>query len=358
MPRRRATRPRAGRRAPSSSRAGSPPSACFPARVVVGGAPQVLIGVGSVSRCPRLPSARSTVARRRRCTAAGRSPRVTRASSSGSLLLTPVFTTALDQNEERRSPRGSSRAGQPIPPIEKIVLAQDVLAIVRPPAGRCPTSGSPSPTVPVTPEYRRPRGLLVSQLDRASPPPFAPLPARGAARARRARPDRPLPKSGERMRALPILSRSLPGLLRSLGAYVALGGTSYEPRPVAGPVRAAPRAGDAGHGGADRGRPARRRGRDGLPARCLPRRRTRPRAAERRRARRARTKGREVTRRPRGGAAGGPPPCGRRRGASGADRRHDGHGSHASPRSTCRSGCCSRLLRGGVVSDRVTHRAE
>src|SRR4029079_16312221 len=50
----------------------------------------------------------------------------------GLLLLTPIFTTALDTNENgARGARAAAVLDSSLPPLEKLGLAQDVLAIVR-----------------------------------------------------------------------------------------------------------------------------------------------------------------------------------------------------------------------------------
>jgi MFS family permease len=86
----------------------------------------------------------------------------------GLLLLTPVFTTALDRNEERALRAGAAAVlDSSIPPLEKLAVAQDVLAIVRASDREVPDVRTAFDDRPDTPEYRRLEHELVSQLDRA-----------------------------------------------------------------------------------------------------------------------------------------------------------------------------------------------
>jgi len=86
----------------------------------------------------------------------------------GLLLLTPVFTTALDRNEERALRAGAAAVlDSGIPPLEKLAVAQDVLAIVRASDREVPDVREAFADRPATPEYRSLEDVLVSQLDRA-----------------------------------------------------------------------------------------------------------------------------------------------------------------------------------------------
>ena len=86
----------------------------------------------------------------------------------GLLLLTPVFTTALDRNEERALRAGAAAVlDSSIPPLEKLAVAQDVLAIVRASEREVPDVRGAFADRPDTPEYRGLEDELVSQLDKA-----------------------------------------------------------------------------------------------------------------------------------------------------------------------------------------------
>jgi MFS family permease len=86
----------------------------------------------------------------------------------GLLLLTPVFTTALDRNEERALRAGAAAVlDSSIPPLEKLAVAQDVLAIVRASDREVPDVRGAFTDRPDTPEYRGLEDELVAQLDRA-----------------------------------------------------------------------------------------------------------------------------------------------------------------------------------------------
>ena len=86
----------------------------------------------------------------------------------GLLLLTPVFTTALDRNEERALRAGAAAVlDSGIPPLEKLAVAQDVLAIVRASDREVPDVRGAFADRPDTPEYRGLEDELVAQLDRA-----------------------------------------------------------------------------------------------------------------------------------------------------------------------------------------------
>jgi MFS family permease len=86
----------------------------------------------------------------------------------GLLLLTPVFTSALDRNEERALRAGAAAVlDSRIPPLEKLGVAQDVLAIVDASNREVPDVRGAFSDRPDTPEYRGLEDELVSQLDRA-----------------------------------------------------------------------------------------------------------------------------------------------------------------------------------------------
>src|SRR6185436_9957107 len=83
-------------------------------------------------------------------------------------LLLPVFTAALDRNEERALRAGAAAVlDSSIPPLEKLAVAQDVLAIVRASDREVPDVRGAFADRPDTPEYRGLEDELVAQLDRA-----------------------------------------------------------------------------------------------------------------------------------------------------------------------------------------------
>lgn len=86
----------------------------------------------------------------------------------GLLLLTPVFTSALDRNEERALRAGAAAVlDSRIPPLEKLAVAQDVLAVVRSADREVPDVSVAFDDRPDAPEYRTLEARLVSELDRA-----------------------------------------------------------------------------------------------------------------------------------------------------------------------------------------------
>jgi MFS family permease len=86
----------------------------------------------------------------------------------GLLLLTPIFTSALDRNEERAIRAGAAAViDSRIPPLEKLAVAQDVLAIVDASDREVPDVRAAFEDRPDNPEYRRLEARLVSELDRA-----------------------------------------------------------------------------------------------------------------------------------------------------------------------------------------------
>ena len=86
----------------------------------------------------------------------------------GLLLLTPVFTTALDRNEDRALRAGAAAViDSSIPPLDKLAVAQDVLAIVRAADREVPDVRQAFDDRPDDDEYRSLEERLVSELDRA-----------------------------------------------------------------------------------------------------------------------------------------------------------------------------------------------
>jgi predicted MFS family arabinose efflux permease len=86
----------------------------------------------------------------------------------GLLLLTPVFTGALDRNEDRALRAGAAAVlDSRIPPLEKLGVAQDVLAAVHAADREVPDVRGAFADRPDTPEYRGLEATLVSELDRA-----------------------------------------------------------------------------------------------------------------------------------------------------------------------------------------------
>ena len=92
----------------------------------------------------------------------------------GLLLLTPIFTTALDTNEDRALRAGAAAViDSSIPPLEKLGLAQDVLAIVRASDREVPDVREAFVDRPDDEAYRTLEATLVSELDRAVTAAFA-----------------------------------------------------------------------------------------------------------------------------------------------------------------------------------------
>ena len=131
-------------------------------------APQVLVGAG-------LGLSLSALTER---ALEGRSPRAVHGGWTiaarhagvvvGLLLLTPVFTTALDRNEERALRAGAAAVlDSSIPPLEKLGLAQDVLAIVRASDREVPDVREAFVDRPHDEAYRSLQATLVNELDRA-----------------------------------------------------------------------------------------------------------------------------------------------------------------------------------------------
>jgi MFS family permease len=92
----------------------------------------------------------------------------------GLVLLTPVFTSALDTNEDRALRAGAAAViDSSIPPLEKLGLAQDVLALVRSADREVPDVREAFADRPDDDAYRELESTLVSELDRAVTAAFA-----------------------------------------------------------------------------------------------------------------------------------------------------------------------------------------
>jgi hypothetical protein len=79
-----------------------------------------------------------------------------------------VFTTALDRNEDRALRAGAAAVlDSRIPPLEKLAVAQDVLAVVRAADREVPDVRVAFEDRPDDPEYRSLEEKLVSELERA-----------------------------------------------------------------------------------------------------------------------------------------------------------------------------------------------
>jgi predicted MFS family arabinose efflux permease len=86
----------------------------------------------------------------------------------GLVLLTPIFTTALDRNEDRALRAGAAAVlDSHIPPLDKLAVAQDVLAVVRAADREVPDVRVAFADKPDDAEYLRLEERLVSELDRA-----------------------------------------------------------------------------------------------------------------------------------------------------------------------------------------------
>ena len=86
----------------------------------------------------------------------------------GLLVLTPVFTAALDRNEDRALRAGAAAVlDSDIPPLDKLAVAQDVLAIVRAADREVPDVREAFAERPDDETYRTLEERLVSELDRA-----------------------------------------------------------------------------------------------------------------------------------------------------------------------------------------------
>lgn len=131
-------------------------------------APQLLLGAG-------LGLALSALTER---ALAGRSPQAVHGGWTigarhagvvlGLLLLTPVFTEALDTNQDRALRAGAAAVlDSEIPPRDKIAVAQDVLAIVDAADQEVPDVARAFDERPDDPEYVALERLLVDELDRA-----------------------------------------------------------------------------------------------------------------------------------------------------------------------------------------------
>jgi MFS family permease len=85
----------------------------------------------------------------------------------GLLLLTPVFTAALDRNEDAALRAGAAAVlDSAIPPGDKLALAQDVLALVAAADGELPDVAAAFTERPDEPPYRALQTALVDELER------------------------------------------------------------------------------------------------------------------------------------------------------------------------------------------------
>ncbi len=131
-------------------------------------APQILVGVGLgltlSALTERALHGRSPQAVHGGWTIAARHAGVV----VGLLLLTPIFTTALDRNEDRALRAGAAAVlDSSIPPLDKLGVAQDVLALVRAADREVPDVRRAFDDRPDDAEYRTLEEQLVSELDRA-----------------------------------------------------------------------------------------------------------------------------------------------------------------------------------------------
>ncbi len=86
----------------------------------------------------------------------------------GLLLLTPIFTNALDRNQDEALRAGAAAVlDSSLPPGDKLGVAQDVLAVVHSSHREVPDVSSAFEDRPDTGEYRALRDTLVDELDRA-----------------------------------------------------------------------------------------------------------------------------------------------------------------------------------------------
>ncbi len=86
----------------------------------------------------------------------------------GLLLLTPIFTSALDTNKENALRAGTAIVlDSSIPPLEKLGVAQDVLHAVDEASGQVPDV-SKALDSSKSPDYKRVVERLQDQLDRAA----------------------------------------------------------------------------------------------------------------------------------------------------------------------------------------------
>ena len=105
-----------------------------------------------------------------------------------------MFTTALDRNEDRALRAGAAAVlDSGIPPLDKLAVAQDVLAIVRGADREVPDVREAFVERPDDAEYRTLEERLVSELDRAVTAAFSrPFLLAALLRGRGARPHRRL----------------------------------------------------------------------------------------------------------------------------------------------------------------------
>jgi hypothetical protein len=86
----------------------------------------------------------------------------------GLLLLSPIFVSALEENEDRALRAGAAAVlDSRIPPLDKLRVAQDVLVEVERADGEVPDVDAAFAERPDTDEYRSLLAALEDQLDRA-----------------------------------------------------------------------------------------------------------------------------------------------------------------------------------------------
>ena len=156
----------------------------------------------------------------------------------GLLLLAPVLTSALEHSRDEAVRAGAAEVlDSRIPPLDKLRVAQDVLDEVdkAEKRGELPDVSAALADRPDDGDYRALITGLQDQLDRAVTDAFStPFLLAAAHRARRSRPGGALARRAAMTRAAPLLV-ALAAVAAVVVPYVALGGGSYEPTPVADP---------------------------------------------------------------------------------------------------------------------------
>ena len=274
----------------------------------------------------------------------------------GLLLLTPIFTTDLERNEDDALAAGTSAVlDSRISPLDKLGVARDVLVAV--------DEAKDEARIPDVeavvdrrddPEYARPRLRAPgSARPRGHERILALLPGSRASRPARPRADPARPAG--RVPLMRAIAWSAVAAVALIVAYLALGGASYAPAKVADPCAATGLArpgGDRGGGRADRPLGT---GRSRLRARRLAR-GDGPRAGEQRLARAVRPGARDLERAARGARQRWAAQGDRRRRAGGCAQPHrsptcceESRGTFPSTSfSTCSIGCPASAL--GVAS--------
>lgn len=130
--------------------------------------PQLLVGVGIgltlVALTERALAGRSAQVVHGGWTIASRHAGVV----LGLLLITPVFTSALERNQDEALRAGTAAVlDSRIPPLDKLGVAQDVLAAVDRAVGEVPDVGAAFADRPDTDKYRSLLAALEDELDRA-----------------------------------------------------------------------------------------------------------------------------------------------------------------------------------------------